>query len=127
MQKKFGLAQTLLMALLLAICATSVSAGERELTPKAIDKSQIERPQGRSPATVSSVVNANKCPPRVPNGGPGNLVGGMCVYPKPAGGCGDLGSDCNEVYGEDKCRCSQKSGAVGGGGLRSPAQKQGTE
>jgi len=58
----------------------------------------------------SAVVDSVHCPERLPGNGDGNLVGGMCLYPMPPGGCSELGSDCSPTQDfNPQCRCSQKT------------------
>jgi hypothetical protein len=135
------LARSSLSALVSAVLAASVMIGcggepaaTDETTPVQQAATATPRPNGGAvqvndnvavvvgagSSTGSGVVDSTKCPERIEGKGAGDLVGGMCIYPKPPGGCAELGLDCNEVFGEAKCRCPQKS--VGSGLPGDPGQ-----
>lgn len=104
-----------LVALSLCACDGAITPEEiaTETASITVSATPIEREGGTISAGPSSggiqstpVVDSTRCPERIPGQGPGNLLGGMCYYPKPSGGCTELGSDCRDVYGDESCRCS---------------------
>lgn len=101
-----------------SVMGASVKRGVQN--PRIVDK--LERPL--SDTMTSEVVDKDKCPELTPGGGAGDLKGGMCFYPKPAGKqCSDF-DGCSDVHGEEKCRCKPADKCVGTGGTSGPGQVQ---
>jgi hypothetical protein len=109
-----------------------VAAPEQEAPVEQITQAVLANPSASLPVATSKAVEWNKvggavttsavkdpvhCPERLPGNGEGDLVGGMCLYPVPVGGCSTLGSDCDTTHDiEPMCRCEQKNNLSGGPG-----------
>lgn len=65
----------------------------------------IEETTGES--DITPIAGSETCSPLIPNGPLGEVKGGQCIYDNPSNAsCSAISANCDDVYGENKCRCS---------------------